>query len=60
MKDWLEIQFWKVAKHLLKKGYGYCDERDGEKFMSDGRCGACDSSDVYDWVDAHIRLLSDE
>lgn len=57
MKDWLEIQFWKFAKHLLKTGYGYCDERDGAKFGDQGRCGACNASDVQDWIDHHIDLL---
>lgn len=57
--NFLEKQFWKVAKYLLKKGYGYCDERDGEAFMSEGRCPCCDASEVYDWIDLHIRLLDD-
>ena len=57
MLNWLEIQFWRFAKWLLKRGYGYCNERDGGKFLEKGRCGACDASDVQDWIDKHIDLL---
>lgn len=59
IKDWLEIQFWRMAKLILKKGYGYCDERDYPTghFMDKGRCEACDASDVQDWIDEHIRLI---
>lgn len=57
MRDGLEIQFWKSAKWLLRHGYGYCEERDGGKFMEQGRCVGCDASDVQDWIDSHIDLL---
>lgn len=59
MKNYLEIQFWKIAKLILQRGYGYCEERDGGVFMSSGRCAQCDASDVMDWIDKHIELLED-
>ena len=52
MKDKLEILFWRFAKYLLFKGYGYCDERE------EG-CGCCAASEVQDWIDCHIELLRD-
>ena len=51
------ILFWKFVKNLIRKGYGYCGERDGGIFMKDGRCVACDASDVQDWIDKHIELV---
>lgn len=57
MRNWLEIQFWRVGKWLLRKGYGYCDERDGGKFGEASRCGACNASDIQDWIDDHISLI---
>ena len=57
--DSLEIIFWKVAKRIILKGYGYCEERDGGVFMKNGRCGACDASDVCDFIDNHISLIED-
>lgn len=54
----LETIFWKVAKRIIKKGYGYCDVRDGQVFMLEGRCSACDASEVQDWVDGHIELIN--
>lgn len=54
---YLEIQFWKLAKYIIKKGYGYCSERDGGVFMSSGRCDCCNASDVQDWIDDHISLI---
>ena len=59
--QWLEDQFeiiiFKIARYLLKRGYGYCEERDGEVFMKNGRCCACDASDVQDFIANHISLI---
>lgn len=53
----LAILFWKFTKWLIKRGYAYCEERDGGVFLSQGRCGGCNASDVQDWIDDHIDLL---
>ena len=55
--DRFEIIIFKIAKYLIKRGYGYCEERDGGVFMKNGRCVACDSSDVQDFIDKHIELI---
>ena len=57
MRDWFEIYFWKIALYLLRTGYGYCDERDEEMFMTESRCGCCDASDVQDWIKNHLKLI---
>ena len=57
MLDYLEIIFWKIALKILKKGYGYCWERDGGKFRGKNRCSGCDGSDVQDWISDHIDLI---
>ena len=57
MKDWIEIQFWKVVKWLLKSGYGYCKERTSTPFGTKGRCGSCNASDFQDFIDQHISLI---
>lgn len=55
--NFLERQFWKLAKYILRKGYGYCTDRDGKPFLHKERCGACNASDVQDWIDTHIELI---
>lgn len=55
--NWIEIKFFKIVKYIIYKGYGYCKERDRGKFLSEHRCGACDASDIQDWIDKHINLL---
>lgn len=57
MIDKLEIIFWKFAKYIIRKGYGYCEELDGEAFMSNGRCCVCDATQVQQWIDKHIELI---
>lgn len=53
MTTYLEIQFWKIAKWLIKRGYGACClDRDIY-----GLCASCDAKDVIDWIDNHIKLL---
>lgn len=66
---WIEIQFWKVAKFIIKRGYGAdCLTSDlddgilGEKLSSEavihsGRCGSCRAKETIDWIDQHIELL---
>lgn len=57
MKDWLEIKFWQFVKWFIRRGYGYCVERDGAEFLAQGRCAGCNASDVQDWIDRHIDLI---
>lgn len=57
IKNTLEVCFWKFARGLLKRGYGYCNERTTLNFREKGRCGACDASDVQDWIQEHINLI---
>jgi len=59
MNNWIATQFWKFVKYRINQGYGYCDGRDGERFLSPGRCPACDASDVCDWISTHIILIND-
>lgn len=54
---WIEIQFWKFVKWLILHGYGYCDESDGQAFMTKGRCACCDATDVQKWIGEHIELI---
>ena len=49
--DCLEIQFWKIAKWLIRKGYG----ADCEGYVSD--CLSCQAKKMIDWIDGHISLL---
>lgn len=57
LKDYIEVQFFSFVKWVIYQGYGYCVERDGEAFMTKGRCAGCDASDVQDWIDEHISLI---
>lgn len=68
MKDKLEIQFWKIAKRLLKRGYGCnCETSDLDDFKEmykepkdvfhGGRCASCRAKEICDWIDEHIDLL---
>lgn len=58
MKDYLEIQFFKIAKYILRRGYGYCEEpRERGDGHLDSGCAACKASDVQDWIDHYIGLL---
>lgn len=71
MKDYFEIIFWKIARHLIKKGYGCnCKTSDLDDFHEmyskaplsksvshGGRCGSCRAKEVCDWIDDEIELL---
>lgn len=70
MKDWLEIQFWKVAKWLIIRGYGSgCETSHIDETMFDNpdelrvylksgaRCGSCRAKEIIEWIDEHINLL---
>ena len=51
MKDYLEIKFWQLAKHIIKKSYGadceiYCDS-----------CVSCKAQKMNEWIDEHIELI---
>lgn len=64
MTDWLEIQFWEVAKWLIKRGYGAdCETKDTEDFPGlheapEARCASCEAREVIEWIDGHIALLA--
>ena len=47
----LQIQFWRIAKYLIKKGYGCnCPEYNKD-------CGSCQAGDIIKWIDNHIEIL---
>lgn len=51
LKDKLEIHFWKVAKYLIRNGYGAdCSEKDPY-------CSSCRAKEVVEWIDEHIDLI---
>ncbi len=67
--NWLEIQFWKVAKWIIRRGYGAdCETSDLDELpqtyktpqdvFRGGRCGSCRAKEVIDWIDGHIDLLT--
>lgn len=64
----LEIHFWKIAKWLIRRGYGaYCQTSDIDDFpetfknpksvFSQSRCGSCRAKEIIEWIDGHIELL---
>jgi len=62
MKDILEIQFWRIAKWLIRKGYGAdCEVSDiqelGLSHDNPARCSSCKAKEVIGWIDEHISLL---
>jgi len=68
MKDFLEIQFWRVAIWILKKGYGAnCRTSDLDDFpeeykspkdvFSKNRCGSCRAKETINWIEDHIKLI---
>ena len=73
MKNYIEIWFWKIARHIIIKGYGTgCETSDLDDFkddwvkhcktlkeavMSDGRCPSCRAEEVINWINEHIELL---
>lgn len=71
MLDRLEVIFWRLARHILVKGYGgdckTCDLDDfdndikkgnvGEWITHDGRCCSCRAKETIKFIDDHIDLL---
>lgn len=63
---YLEIQFWKWAKWIIKQRYGAnCESADYEEFENhprelnhQGRCAGCQAKEVCEWIDGHIDLLN--
>lgn len=64
--NWLEIQFWKFAIWLIKRGYGAdCETSDLDDFPDDhttaksvfdeGRCASCRAREMIDWIEQHIN-----
>jgi hypothetical protein len=51
MKNYFEIQFWKIAKWIIKRGYG----ADCKDFFSE--CASCQAKGAIHWIDQHIDLL---
>lgn len=52
--NFIEIQFWKIAKWIIHKGYGTkntsCDGSIDE-------CASCQALRVVRWIDGHIELI---
>ena len=60
MKNWLEIRFWRVARHLILKGYGAdCATKDTDDLpvANGSRCPSCEAREIVEWIDRHIELL---
>jgi hypothetical protein len=51
IKDFLEIQFFKIAKWLILKGYN-ADCKDYEP-----ECISCQARKTIEFIDNHIRLI---
>lgn len=51
MFDFLEIQFWRIAKLIIRKGYG-ADCPDYSK-----GCASCKARTIIHWIDEHIELI---
>ncbi|MDD3267666.1 MAG: hypothetical protein PHC75_10875 [Burkholderiales bacterium] len=53
----IEILFWKIAKHIIKKGYGAdCSAPDIPRPILP-RCASCEAKEVIDFIDRHIDLI---
>jgi hypothetical protein len=50
-----ETLIFKLMLRILKKGWGYCEERSGEIPFSQGQCPGCDASDIQDWIKRHLK-----
>lgn len=70
MRNYLEIQFWKIAKRIIVAGYGCsCETSDLDDFpkiykkpkdvFNPARCASCRAKEVCDWIDSHIELIRD-
>ncbi len=65
MKEWLEIQFWEIAKWLIRRGYGAnCEMPDYIEFPeysralnASYRCASCQAKEVIEWIDEHLILI---
>lgn len=68
MKTWIEIQFWKFVKYIIRRGYGAnCPVSDLDEFKKmfkkpmdvfhPSRCGSCRAKEIIDWIDGHIELI---
>jgi len=65
IKDWFELQLWKIARNRLIKGFGCnCATVDTDDFPghdkhlnAPGRCPSCAAKEVVQWIDAYMRLL---
>ena len=60
----LEIKVFQLARYLIIRGYGKCEMMDYEDFPkyprelnAQGRCPACQATEVCIWLDSHISLL---
>lgn len=62
----IEIYFWKIAKWLIRRGYGAdCPTTDLEDFgaktandvFHPGRCASCRAREIIHWIDGHVDLI---
>lgn len=58
MSDYLEIQFWKIAKWIIRRGYGAnCETKDVDIYEGVARCASCKAKEVLEWIDEHIEVI---
>jgi hypothetical protein len=57
MIDYLEIQFWRIAKYLIRKGYGADEIGCGTEGNDEPDCASCRASHIIKWIDNHIELI---
>lgn len=58
MEYYIKIKILQFFKVFIDDMYGHCTELDGNKFMSQGRCVACDATEVTRWIDSQIEFLN--
>ena len=60
--NYLEIQFWRVDKWIIRRGYGAnCETRDIDDFpdedLGKARCASCKAKEMIGWIDEHIEVI---
>lgn len=66
---YIETIFWRIAKWIIKRGYGAnCEGSDLDDFpelhkdpksvFDSGRCASCRAKEIINWIDDHIELIN--
>lgn len=65
--DRFEIIIFKIARYLIRRGYGAdCKTSDLDDFPEmqihlgkdiQNRCASCKAKEIINWIDGHIELL---